>query len=161
MAGVSLLNVVFVLVAILGAVRIMYFFRARAMRRFAGKWSLQYIGPTAPRQWWWNTSHLEVGPPVPAWISRFGITKIWNIIEGLNDGKPIIILDCIVGDFWSRPRTLIMCRTGQDPFATATSADRVLQTHGWTVLQGVWFLWFSWFIGIRRLDRHLSNLRAE
>ena len=161
MAHVTLLKFLLALAAVLGAVRMAYIFRARAMRRFAAKWSFRYLGPTAPPQWWWNTSHLEVGPPVPAWISHFGITQIWNVIEGQRDGKPIIIFDSIVGDFRSRPLTLISCQTGQNPFRTGTSVDRVVQTHGWTILQGVWFLWFSWTMGIRRLDRHLRELRLD
>ena len=156
-----LLKLLLFLAAVLGAIRIAYFLRARTMRRFAARWGLRYIGPAAPRQWWWNTSRLEIGPPVPAWISHFGITQIWNVIEGVNDGKPLVIFDSIVGDFRSQPRTLIMCQTGQNPFETGTSVDRVILTHGWTVLQGVWFLWFSWTMGPRRLDRHLRNLRIE
>jgi hypothetical protein len=161
MTYVTLLKLILFLAAVLGAVRIAYMFRARAMRRFAAKWGLQYIGPTAAPRWWWNTSQLVTGPPVPAWVSRFGITQIWNVIEGTKDGKRIIIFDSIVGDFRSRARTFIMCQTGQNPFETDSSVDRVVQTHGWTVLQGVWFLWFSWIMGTRRLDRHLYKLRFE
>jgi hypothetical protein len=158
---VFLLKLLLVLAAMLGAVRISCFLRARAMRRFAAKWSLQYLGPSVPRQWWWDTSRLETGPPVPPWVSRFGITRVWNIIEGKKDGKRIIIFDSLVGSFKSQWRTFIMCQTSQNPFETGTSADRVVQTRGWTLLSSIWLLWFSWPMGIGRLDRHLRQFRSE
>jgi hypothetical protein len=33
--------------------------------------------------------------------------------------------------------------------------------HGWTILHGVRFFLFHWFMGAERLDRHLSNLQPE
>jgi len=161
MAYMTLLKLILFLAAVLGAVRIAYMFRAQAMRRLAAKWGLQYIGPTSAPQWWWNRSHLVTGPPVPAWVSHFGITQIWNVVEGTIDGKSVIIFDSIVGDFRSQARTFMMCQTGQNPFETDSAVDRVVETHGWTVLQGIWFLWFSWIMGTRRLDRHLHKLRFE
>jgi hypothetical protein len=49
-----------IIALILGAVRIMHFWRGHAMRRFASRWDLRYIGPTAPQQWWWNTSQPKI-----------------------------------------------------------------------------------------------------
>ena len=146
---------------ILGAVRIMHFCRARAMRRFASRWGLRYVGPTAPPQWWWNTSRPKIPSPLHGWISRLGISQAWNIIEEKNDSTSLFVFDGVLGTVRSQPCTYIACHTEQSPFGMSTSVEPVIQIHGWTVLHGVWFLWFSWFMGIGRLDRHLSNLRSE
>ena len=161
MTDVTLLNLVLIVVVILGAVRIMHFFRACTMRRLASRWSFQYIGPGAPPQWWWNTSHLKVPASLPGWISHLGVSQVWNIIEGKNNGMSMFIFDGAIGTGRSRPCTYIACQTEQSPFRVSSSVDRVIQIHGWTVLHGVWFLWFSWFMGIGRIDRHLRNLRSE
>ncbi len=95
------------------------------------------------------------------WISHLGISQAWNIIEGENNSTSVFIFDGVVGTVRSQPFTYIACHTKQSPFGMSTSVEPVIQIHGWTVLHGVWFLWFSWFMGIRRLDRHLSNLRSE
>jgi hypothetical protein len=161
MADVTLLNVVLVVAAILGTVRIMHFFRARAMRRFASRWGLRYIGPGAPPQWWWNTSRPKIPSPLPGWISRLGISQAWNIIEGKNKSTSVFVFDGVRGTIRSQPCTYIACQTEQNPFGISTSVEPVIQIHGWTVLHGVWFLWFSWLMGIGRLDRHLSTLQAD
>jgi hypothetical protein len=160
MADVTILVVPLGVAGVLGAVRIMYFFRARAMRRFASKWCLRYIGPTAPPQLWFNTSSPIIPSPLPGWISRLGISQAWNIIEGKNNGTSVFVFDGLSDGFRSQPRTCIACETEQDPFGTSSSAERVVQMRGWMVLNGAWFLWFSWLMSIGRLDRHLSNLRA-
>jgi len=146
---------------ILAAVRIMHFFRARAMRRFASRWGLQYVGTSAPPQWWWNLSRPKIPSPLPGWISGLGVSQAWNIIEGKTDSTSLFVFDGALGTVRSQPCTYIACNTEQSPFVMSTSGEPVIQIHGWTVLHGVWFLWFSWFMGIGRLDRHLSNLRSQ
>ena len=91
MADVTVLIVVFKVAAALGAVHIMHFFRARAMRRFASRWGLGYKGPAAPPQWWFNTSRPKIPSPLPGWISRLGISQAWNIIEGKNNGTSVFV----------------------------------------------------------------------
>jgi hypothetical protein len=158
MTGVALINLVLMVAAILGALRIMYFFRARAMRRLASKFGFRYIGPTAPPQWWFNTSDSKIPAPLPGRFSSLGISQAWNIIEGQNKGTPVFVFDGISVGFRTQPRTYIACETGQSPFPITTSAEPVIQIRGWTVLNGVWFLWFSWLMGMGRLDRHLRYL---
>ena len=160
MAHVTILVVPLGLAAALGAVRIMHFFRARAMRRFASRWGLRYVGPTAPPQWWFNTSSPKIPAPLPRWTSRLGISQAWNIIEGKINGTSVFIFDGILGEVRSQPCTYIACQTEQSPFPITTSVEPVIQIRGWTVLHGVWFLWFSWFMGIGRLDGHISYLRS-
>ncbi len=146
---------------ILGAVRVFHAIRARAMRRLASRWGWQYIGPPAPPQWWWNTSRPKIPAPLPGWIFRLGISQAWNIIEGKNNRASVFVFDGVLGTVRSQPCTYIACHTEQSPFGMSSSVEPVIQLHGWTVLHGVRFLWFSWFMGIRRLDRHLSNLVSE
>ena len=161
MTDVALIYLVLLVVALLGAVRILHFFRSRAMRRLASRWGLRYVGPTAPPQWWLNTSHPKIPAPLPGWFSRLGISQAWNIIEGRTNGIPVLIFDGVIGTVRSHPCTYIACETEQSPFPTTTSVERVKQIHGWTVLHGVWFLWFSWFMSIRRLDRHFDHLLSD
>jgi hypothetical protein len=161
MTGVTLLKIALVVVVILGALRIMYFLRARAMRRLASRWGFRYIGPTAPPQWWWNTSSPKIPAPLPGRLHHLGISQAWNVIEGENNGAPVFIFDGLSQGFRSQPCTYIACQTEQSPFPMTTSVEPVIQIRGWTVLHGVWFLWFSWLMGIGRLDRHLGYLMSE
>jgi hypothetical protein len=164
MADVILLRVLFIVGVILVVVRIVQMLRANAMRTLAARWGFQYIGPTAPPKWWWNPSHLDIRPPLPIWISRFSpcgerIRQVWNVIEGRKNGLPVLIFDSVIGEYrGGHPCTLVAYQTEQNPFGVVTGVDRAVQTHGWTVLHGVWFLWFSWTMGVKRLDDHLSKL---
>jgi hypothetical protein len=153
-----------VVVAVLAVVRIVHLVRARAMRAFAARWGFRYIGPSTPPSWWWNPSFKMGSPPVGTSHFHppgFAIRQVWNVIEGQRDGIAVLIFDIIMGSKGGQPCTLIACKTEQNPFGMVTSADRVIQSHGWTVLYGVWFLWFSWTMGIKRLDDHLGELRPE
>lgn len=119
---------------ILGVVRIVHKFRARAMRAFAAKLGFEYIGPGAPPSWWWNPPHLEIRPPLPAWISRLRpcgarIRQVWNVIEEQRNGVSVLIFDSVIGEYkGGHPCTVIACQTEQNPFGTVKSADRLVQT---------------------------------
>ena len=161
-AFVNLLIVLFEVAALYGAVQVFYLVRTRAMRALADKWGFRYVGPPPPK-WWWPVTHPIVRPPIPTWVSHLTlsgqrITRIWNVIEGTRDGVTVLIFDVVIGDHrGSHPCTLIAYQTEQNPFGRVASVDRVLQIHGWTVLHGVWFLWFSWTMRVSRLDQHLRN----
>lgn len=151
-----LLQALAIVLLISGVMQIIHRFRARAMRAFAAKWSFRYIGPPAPK--WWNPSHFDL----PHWISSFaGIRQVWNVIEGQRNGMSVFICDGVIGARGGQPCTFIACQSEQDPFGTVGEADRVVQSHGWTVLYGVWLLSFSWTMGIRRIDHHVDGLRVE
>ena len=142
----------------LGVVRIIHLFRARAMRTLATTWGFRYIGPLAPK--WWNPRHPKLSPPLPVWFSRAclppGTRQVWNVIEGQQNGVSVLIFDGVIGARGGAPRTFIACQTEQNPFGIVTSPDRLIQSHGWTVLHGVWFLWFSWTMGIQRLGHNVK-----
>jgi len=166
-AGVTLQKslTVFPMVALMvGAFQIFYWFRARTMRAFANKWGFRYLGPPAPR--WWKLSHFKMSPPLPVWLSSFHprgkrMTHVFNVIEGEQHGVAIFIFDCLAGTSkQSGPCTVIACQSEQNPFEMR-GADRIVQSHGWTVLDGSWFLWFSWTMSARRLETRLSEVQIR
>jgi hypothetical protein len=148
-----------------GTFRIVHLIRARAMRALAARSGLEYIGPGAPPNWLWNPSHFHAHHPLPSWISSLHpngqrIRQVWNVTTGSIDGVPVMIFDSVIGEYrGGHPCTVVMRQKEQDPFVTFTSMDRVLAAHGWSVLHGSWFLWFSWTMGIKRLEAHLNDMR--
>ena len=146
---IKLLWILATYLAIAGALRIVHLLRARAMRALAARLDFKYIGPGAPPNWLWNPPHFHTPPSLPSWVSHLSpsgqrIRQVWNVISGNIDGVPVRIFDCVIGEFkGGHPCTVIACQTEQNPFLTVTSKDRVLSTHGWSVLHGSWFLWFS------------------
>jgi len=160
---VNLLKIFAILVAFYGALQVFYVVRTRAMRSLAARWNFRYIGPPPPRGWWFVT-HPIVRPPVPSWVSHLTlsgqrVTRVWNVVEGTRDGMAVVIFDVVLGERRSsHPCTFIACQTEQDPFQALASVDRVLESHGWMVLHGVWFLWFSWTMRVSRIDKHIGNL---
>jgi len=59
------------------------------------------------------------------------------------------------------PYTYIACQTEESPFPLTTSVESVKQIRGWSVLHGLCFLGFYWFMGVGRLNRHLDYLLSE
>jgi hypothetical protein len=144
---------------ILGAVRIFYLFRARAMRSFAASCGFQYIGPSAPR--WRNAPHPMISPLFPVGFSSVchpsgkPITHVWNVVKGSRSGVPVLVFDSIVGKGrGSSYCTVIASQTEQNPFGTVKGPDRLIQSGGWTILHGIWFLHFSWLMGTNRLEHY-------
>jgi hypothetical protein len=162
----NFLVVVGIVALALAAIRTVHWFRARAMRAFAAKRGFHYIGPFAPPRWWLNPAHFKIAPPLPGWISHFHpsgqrIRQVWNVIEGKKDGVSIFIFDAVIGEYrGGQPCTLIVCKIEPSPFGAVTSADRVVQSNGWTILHGSWFLWFSWMMGTRSINGHLNRLES-
>ena len=150
---------------VLGVARIFYKFRARAMRALAARWGFQYIGPPVPKLW--NSSSSRIRPPLPAsfslacYPSGRRITQVLNLIEGQQNGVLVLVFDCILGQGrGSSLCTLIACQTEQNPFGIVSRPARFIQSHGWTIVHGGWLLWFSWTMGIKRLDDYMSRLRV-
>jgi hypothetical protein len=165
MAAVTLLKLFVVLATvtvIFGAVRIIFVFRARAMRGFAARWGFHYIGPPAPSFWGFR-SFRKVTPPLPVSFPRdcYPVGKIrqaWNVIEGQQNGAPVLICDSVVGE--RTYCTIIGCQTKQNPFKTDTSPDRAIQSGGWVVLCRVRYFQIPWTMSIQRLDDHVNGLRV-
>jgi hypothetical protein len=157
----KLLYLAVMLLLILGAMRIFYLFRGRAMRALAAKWGFQYIGPSVPPSWWWNPSFKTGSPPVGTYHFHplgFDIRQVWNLIEGKRSGIEVLIFDSIMGSKGGQPCTFIACKADQYPFAADTPREHVVQSREWTLLNGVWLLWFSWTMGTRRINSHVNDL---
>ena len=149
---------ILILVALVSGLRLMYYLRAYGMRRLASRWGFRYIGPTAPPRWW-DISRPKIHAPLSSPLcSNLGIAQAWNIIEGKYKGTTLFIFVGLTGSYNSQVRTQIACQTEQNPFPLITSIETVSQIRGWTVLDGVRFLWFSWLMSVRRLERHLRYL---
>jgi hypothetical protein len=145
---------------IFGAVRITFVFRARAMRALAARWGFHYIGPPAPSFWGFR-SFRKGTPPLPGSFPRNcypvgEIRQAWNVIEGQQNGVSVLICDSVIGE--RTYCTIIGCQTEQNPFKADASPDRVIRSHGWTVLSRVRYLQIPWTMGIQRLDDHLNKL---
>lgn len=155
---------VFLWLAVLfGAVQIYYVMRTRALRGFSKRWKFRYIGP--PPKLYWPVTYPIARPPVPSWFSHHSfsgwhISRIYNVIEGEKNGVEVLIFDAILGEQrGSHPCTLIACKAEESSFQAVASVDRVFKANGWTVLHGVWFLWFSWTMRVSRIEKHLNGLR--
>ena len=157
---IKTLWVIAILSLILALLRIMHMLRGRRMRSFAARRGFRYIGPPAPPQWWWNPSRVEIHPPLTqSALCGLQARQVWNVIEGDVHGVRVFIFDSIIGSKGGQPFTLIACKTKKDPFVTVTSAHQVIQSRGWTVLHGSWFVWFSWTMSIKRINAHLDNMQ--
>lgn len=169
MTLLKFLPVLAVLTLIVGVVRISLMFRARAMRALAARWGLRYIGPPAFR-WWGFPPVPKLRPPVPvpfslAWWPANKIRQVWNVIEGQQEGVSVLIFDSFIGIGKSGVyRTFFACKTEQSLFGIDPSADRVVQSRGWTIFYRVpLFLevpWATWTMGIQHLEDHLNKLRV-
>ncbi len=148
------------LLLVLGALRIMHLFRSRAMRNVATSFGFRYIGPPAPK--WWNPPHdVKVGPPLPHWLaSSYSFRQVWNVIEGQEGGKSIVIFDSIWGGRGGQPCTYIACSTEECAFASVSTRDHLVQSHGWSVVSGAWILWYSWFMSSKRIERYVNNMKG-
>ncbi len=80
------------------------------------------------------------------------------MIEGQQGGLSVLIFDSIVGEGRGMYCTFFACRTEQNPFGMHIAPDRVIQSHGWTVLFRVRFIQVPWTIGVRSLEDHLNKL---
>lgn len=158
---------------IVGLVKISLLFRARAMRAFAARWGFQYIGPSAFKwRFAWGRSWLtlrKIKPPLPipfslAWLSANEIRQVWNVIEGQQNGVPVVIFDSVIEGYHDVYRTFFACKTEQNPFEIDKFRDRVVHSHGWTILHRVPFLllvpWATWSMSIKRIEDHLDKLRT-
>lgn len=151
------------LTLIVGVILIPYMFRARAMRALAARWGFQYIGPSFSG---WRTSFHppdQAALPLsfPHWLVHDRrIRQVWNVIEGQQSGRSVLIFDSIIGEGRGRYCTFIACQTEQSPFGIDIAPDRAIQSHGWTALFRVRFLQIPWTMSVQRLEDRLNMLRV-
>lgn len=172
MAAVTLLKFLPALAAlalIVVAIRVSLMFRARTMRAFAARRGLRYIGPPAFK-WWGFPPVPKIRPPVPVpfsldWWPANKLRQVWNVIEGQQEAVSVLIFDSFIGIGKAGVyRTFFACKAEQSLFGTDNPRDRIVHSHGWTILyRSPRFLevpWATWSMGIKRLEDHLSKLRV-
>jgi hypothetical protein len=75
---------------------------------------------------------------------------------------PIVIFDSFIEGYHDVYRTFVACKTEQNPFEIDKLRDRVVHSHGWTILYRVPFLllkpWATWSMSIKRLEYHMDKL---
>jgi hypothetical protein len=151
---------------VVGWVRISLLFRARAMRAFAGRWHLRYVGPAAFS--WRLLFARTVRPPVPIpfsldWMAR-DVKQVWNVIDGQQSGMPVLIFDAYVGASKGAYRTFLATKTSQSPFGIDKRRDCVAQSNGWTILIRVPYFfevpWATWSMDIPYLECCLNTLQV-
>jgi hypothetical protein len=151
---------------IVGCVRMSLLFRARAMRAFAERWHLQYVGPAAPSWQLLLARTIEPSVPIPFsldWTAK-GVKQIWNVIEGQQSGVQLLIFDAYLGASKGSYRTFFATKTKQTPVGLDTRRDCVVQSNGWTILVRAPFPlevpWATWSMNIRYLEDRLDTLRV-
>lgn len=111
----------------------------------------------------------KIKPPIPipfslAWSPANEIRQVWNVIEGQQNGMPIVIFDSVIEGYRDIYRTFIACKTEQNPFEGDKLRDDVVQSHGWTIVYRVPFPlplpWATWSMSIKRLEGHLNMLQV-
>ena len=150
-----------VVMLVLGVIKIFYVFRARAMRTLAARWGLRYVGPSFSG--WRTSSSRKLTLPLSfphGLVQGRPIRQVWNVIEGQQSGLSVLIFDSILGEGRGMYCTFLACQTEQNPFGINIAPDRVVQSHGWTVLYRDRLLQIPWTMGEQRLDDHLNELRV-
>ena len=150
-----------VVMLVLGLIKILYVFRAQAMRTLAGRWGLHYVGPSFSG--WQTSSSRKLTLPLSfpnELVQGRPIRQVWNVIEGQQRGLSVLIFDSIIGEGRGMYCTFFACRTEQNPFGINIAPDRVIQSQGWTALYRDRFLQIPWTMGVQRLDDHLNELRV-
>ena len=149
-----------VLTAIFAGIRLLYWFRASAMRALALRWGFQYTKGD-PRFWLPPKDHR----PTPTSFRLRGypvntISRTWNVIEGEKNGISILILDSILDFGVKRGRycTFIAARTDQNPFGIKSPQEKIAHSNGWTALYRLCFWQIPWTLSIQRIDGHLDSL---
>lgn len=153
-----------VILVVVGLVRLSLLFRARAMRSFAARWGLEYVGPSAFR---WRLAKIRPPVNIPfslSWWPANEIRQVWNVVEGQQSGVPVLIFDGYVGGGRGVYRTFFACKSEQNPFEMDSLRDHVVHLLGWTIVYRVPFPlavpWATWSMGIHRLNGHLNTLRV-
>lgn len=153
--GVTLF-VAIMFVLIFGTLGASMMFRARAMRAFAARHGLRYVGPSAPK--WFGIPKIKPQLPIPRnWYPANEIRQVLNVIEGESGGVRVLIFDSLLDIGRGEYGTFIACKTESNPFQKDAYGERVLKSRDWRVLYSMTTL-IPWGIDIRHLERHLKDV---
>ena len=139
-------------------------FRARAMRALAGRRGFRYLGPTRPK--WAGLPKIKPRLPIARnWYPANEIRQVWNVIEGEQDGVPILIFDSVFGPFgWNTYEfcTFLACQAQENPFEKDLAGEHTLRTREWRVLYCTRYCvgnFRYWTIRVPRLEHQLDLVR--
>lgn len=151
------------LTVMFAGIKLLYEFRASAMRGLALKWGFQY-SKGEPRMLYLPKSHR----PKPVSFRLHGypvdtLNRTWNLIEGEKNGLKILILDSTLsmGGRRGRYSTFIAVRTDTNPFNNEDSEEKIVHSNGWTALYRLRFWQIPWTLSIQRIEEHLEALKCE
>jgi hypothetical protein len=153
-----------VLTAIFGGIKLLYWFRATAMRALALRMGFQYTKGDPPL--WFVPKDYR---PIPTSFRLRGspvnmISRTWNVIEGEKNGISILILDSILdlGVKKGSYCTFIATRTDQNPFGGKDPQEKIAHSNGWTALYRL-RLWqiIPWTMSVQRVEEHLNSLNSR
>lgn len=144
-------------------IRLLYGFRASAMRNLALKWGFQY-SRGEPRMLYLPKNHS----PKPASFRLHGypvetMNRTWNLIEGEKNGLKILILDSTLsmGGRNGRYSTFVAVRTDTNPFDNEAPEEKIIHSNGWAALYRLRFWQIPWTLSIQRIDEILETLKTQ
>lgn len=152
-----------VVTAIIGGIKLLYRFRASAMRALAKRLGFQYTE---------GDSSLWFAPkgyrPIPIAFRLRGyplntLRRTWNVLEGERNGVRVVILDSILGlggKGGGRYCTFIAARTDDNPFGYKSDQEKIAHSNGWTALYRLRFWQIPWTLSIQQIEEHLDNLKT-
>ena len=133
-----------VLAVIFAPVAILYYVRARAMRAFALRRGFSYIGRPLPKSFYLRG--VQIGWPR-------------NVIQGEQDGIPVLIFDCYAGKGKGAPYcTIVAAQTnGINPFPEVFQPERITTQRKWTTVYRTRYpLFIPWALDIERIEELLN-----
>jgi hypothetical protein len=149
-----------VITAIFVGIKLLYWFRASAMRTLAVRLGFQYTKGD-PRIWYLPKDHRAI--PTTFRLRGFPvdtISRTWNVIEGEKNGIRVLILDSTLSMGGTRGRysTFIAAQTDKNPFGTEHPQEKIAHSNGWTALYRLRFWQIPWTLSIQRIEEQLNNL---
>jgi hypothetical protein len=164
MKGLSGLVLAFLIFGLVAAgIKLLYVYRASAMRALAGRFGFQY-SQGDPKIW-----RLPKGHRLPTSFPRLKgfpvstLNSMWNMIEGERNGIRILIVDSTLsmgGQARGRYSTLILAQTNKNPFEDPDSEEEITHSNGWTALYRLRFWQIPWTLSTQRIEDHINNLKA-
>ena len=152
-----------VVTVIIGGIKVLYRFRASAMRALAQRLGFQYTEGNSSL--WFVPKGYR---PIPTSFRLRGyplntLRRTWNVLEGERNGVKLLILDSILGlggKGGGRYCTFIAARTEDNPFGDKSDQEKIAHSNGWTALYCLRFWQIPWTLSIQQIEEHLDNLRT-
>lgn len=139
------LIVLAVLASAFGLAKILLSYRARDMRSLAFRRGFQVID-TLPASFCMTCYPAD------------SIKVVMNVIEGQQNGIPVLIFDSVVGEGKGTYCTFIAAQTTESIFGVDDSREKVIQSGKWAALYRFRFLQTPGTLGISRIEDHLDKL---